>query len=152
MIKQDKGIKLGDNIKGIYGFEGTAKISRPLVGMKIPAGFPSPAQDYIEDSLDLNEFLVPRPSSTYFVRVDGDSMIDAGVFSGDILIVDRSLEAVNNKVVIAVIDSELTVKRLKIDNDRYFLVPDNKDYPAVEVEEWMNMTIWGVATYVIHKL
>lgn len=152
MIKQDKGIKLGDNIKGIYGFDGKTKVSRPLVGTKIPAGFPSPAQDYIEDSLDLNEFLVPRPASTYFVRVEGDSMIDAGIFSGDILVVDRSPEATHNKVVIAVIDNELTVKRLKIENGRYYLVPDNKEYPAVEIEEWMDMTIWGIATYVIHKL
>lgn len=152
MSKKDTGLRTDCSIKDIYKFDGQKKILRPLIGMKIPAGFPSPAQDYIEDTLDLNEHLIPHPSATYFVRVDGESMIDAGIYPNDILIVDRSLEATHNRVVIAFVEGELTVKRLKIDNGKYLLVPDNKDYPAINVEDWMDMSIWGVVTYVIHKL
>lgn len=152
MEERKKNVSLGCGIKGIYRYDGKKKVLRPLIGMKIPAGFPSPAQDYVEDSLDLNEHLVPRPASTYFVRVEGDSMIDAGIFPDDILIVDRSLEANHNKVVIAVVDNELTVKKLKIKNGKYYLVPENTNYPSIEIEEWMDMVIWGIATYVIHKL
>ncbi|MCB5231058.1 MAG: translesion error-prone DNA polymerase V autoproteolytic subunit [Candidatus Cloacimonetes bacterium] len=120
--------------------------------MKIPAGFPSPAQDYIEGTLDLNEFLISHPASTYFVRVEGNSMINAGIFPDDLLIVDRSLEPSHNKVVIALVDGELTVKRLKVIDGRYILAPENEDYEPIEVEEWMDMLVWGVVTYVIHKL
>ncbi|MBW6516710.1 MAG: translesion error-prone DNA polymerase V autoproteolytic subunit [Candidatus Cloacimonetes bacterium] len=141
-----------DTIKAIYRYDAKKKVLRPLIGMKIPAGFPSPAQDYIEDSLDLNEYLIPHPASTYFVRVDGDSMVNAGIYPDDILIVDRSLEASHNRVVIAFLDGELTVKRLQINNGRYLLVPDNKAYPSIQIEDWMEMTIWGVVSYVIHKV
>ena len=152
MKKTKPELKTDSSIKEIYRFDPRKKVLRPLIGMKIPAGFPSPAQDYIEDTLDLNEYLVPRPASTYFVRVDGNSMINAGIYPDDILIVDRSLEPANNRVVIAYVDGELTVKRLKISRGKYNLVPDNKDYPPIHIEDWMDMTIWGVATYVIHKL
>lgn len=152
MKKTKPELRTDTTIKEIYRFDPHKKVLRPLIGMKIPAGFPSPAQDYIEDTLDLNEYLVPRPASTYFVRVDGESMINAGIYPDDILIVDRSLEPTHNRVVIAYIDGELTVKRLKISRGKYHLVPDNKDYPSINIEDWMDMTIWGVATYVVHKL
>jgi DNA polymerase V len=152
MSKDDCRLKTDNSIKTVYRFDPAKKILRPLIGMKIPAGFPSPAQDYIEDSLDLNEYLISHPASTYFVRVEGNSMIDAGIHQDDILIVDRSLEASHNKIVIAFIDGELTVKRLKIIKGKYLLVPENRDYPSLQVEEWMDMTIWGVVTYVIHKV
>lgn len=152
MSKDKAGLKTDTTIKGIYRYDAKTKVLRPLIGMKVPAGFPSPAQDYIEDSLDLNEYLVSHPASTYFVRVDGESMINSGIYPDDILIVDRSLEATHNRVVIAFLDGELTVKRLKIKNGKYLLVPDNQAYPPIKIEEWMDMTIWGVVTYVIHKL
>ncbi len=152
MKRNEKDIKTDSSIKSIYRYDGKKKILRPLIGMKIPAGFPSPAQEYIEDSLDLNEYLIPHPASTYFVRVEGESMINSGIYPDDIIIVDRSLEPTNNRIVIANLNGELTVKRLKIMNDKYHLVPDNKDYPPLVIEDWMDMTIWGVATYVIHKL
>jgi DNA polymerase V len=152
MKKNEKEIKTDPSIKTIYRYDGKKKVLRPLIGMKIPAGFPSPAQEYIEDTLDLNEYLVPHPASTYFVRVEGESMINSGIYPDDIIIVDRSLEPSNNRIVIASLNGELTVKRLKIKNGKYHLVPDNKDYPPLIIEEWMDMTIWGVATYVIHKL
>ena len=152
MAKRKVAVTTDGSIKSIHRFDQKAKILRPLVGMKISAGFPSPAMDYIEDTLDLNELLIPHPTSTYFVRVEGESMLGAGINPEDVLIVDRSLEPSHNKVVIAFIDGELTLKRLKIVSGKYFLVPDNPKYPAIEIEEWMDMTIWGVATYVIHKL
>ena len=152
MKKEETIIKTDNSIKAIYRFDARKKVIRPLIGMKVPAGFPSPAQDYIEDSLDLNEHLVPHPASTYFVRVDGESMINAGIYPDDILVVDRSLEAAHNRVVIAFIDGELTVKRLKVKDGKYLLVPDNQEYPSIKIEEWMDMTIWGVVTYVIHKV
>ena len=126
-------IKTDGSVKEIWSFNPETKLSRPLVGAHVPAGFPSPAQDYIEGSLDLNEYLISHPTSTFFVRVDGYSMIEAGIFPDDILIVDRSLEAVNGKVVIAILDAELTVKRLKIINGIYWLYPENPEYQASQL-------------------
>lgn len=147
-----KKLKTDGTIKEILGFEPLSDLKRPLIGYKIPAGFPSPAQDFVEEYLDLNKYLISHPSATYFVRVEGNSMINAGVYSGDILIVDRSLEPVNNKIVVAILEGELTVKRLKIKNGKYYLLPENPDYKSLEIEDWMDMTIWGVVTYVIHQV
>ncbi len=131
----------------------TAGQQVPMIGAVVPAGFPSPAQDYIEDVLDLNELLIQHPAATYFVRVEGYSMLNAGIYPEDILIVDRSLDAVNGKIVIAVVDGEFTVKRLRIDkNGVCFLMPENADYEPVRIHEGMDFSIWGVVTNVIHKL
>src|SRR4030042_6039051 len=99
-------------ISKLYNFKNKTKVKLPLYISRIKAGFPSPADDYIEKELDLNEYLIKHPAATFFVRVEGNSMIDAGIHSGDILIVDKSLEAKNNKIVIAVVNGELTVKRI----------------------------------------
>jgi DNA polymerase V len=152
MPNSEKKIRTDHTIKSVSRYDPKSKVLRPLIGMKIPAGFPSPAQDYIEDTLDLNEYLINHPASTYFVRVEGNSMINAGIFPDDLLIVDRSIEPVHNRIVIALLDGELTVKRLKIISGRYFLAPENDDYKSIEVEEWMDMLVWGVVTYVIHKV
>ena len=101
----------------------------------VSAGFPSPADDYIEDKLDLNEYLVKHPAATFFVKVTGDSMIGAGIHPGDILIVDRSLTPVDKSVVIAVVDGELTVKRIRLGNGRVALVPENKAYDSLDIED-----------------
>ncbi|MCK9330027.1 MAG: translesion error-prone DNA polymerase V autoproteolytic subunit [Candidatus Cloacimonetes bacterium] len=122
-----------------------------FLGNNIPAGFPSPARDYIEDVLDLNELMIDDASATYFVRVEGYSMSLANIFPGDILVVDRGKEAYNNNIVIAVIDGELTVKRLKIIKNEYWLYPENNDYKPFKIEEWMDFLIWGIVTWVIHK-
>jgi len=131
--------------------ENTAYPELPFLGITVPAGFPSPARDYIENSLNLNELLVSHPASTYFVRVEGFSMVDANILHDDILIVDRSLEIIDNQIVIAIIDGEIIVKRLKIKNNEYWLCPENKDYQAVKVETWMDFCIWGVVTWILHK-
>ncbi len=145
-------IKSDGSIKSIHPYNGETKIVRPVLGTKIPAGFPSPALDYMEERLDIGKYLVPHPTSTYFVRVEGYSMINAGIFPDDILVVDRSLDAVNNKIVIAIIDGELTVKRLKIIDGIYWLCPENDDYKAFKIDEDIDFYIWGVVTYAVHKV
>lgn len=118
----------------------------------VPAGFPSPAADYAEGPLDLNHHLNPRPAATFFVRVSGDSMIGAGIHSGDLLIVDRSVTPKHGNVVIAVLNGELTVKRLQKEGCHLALVPENPDYPTIEIAEGMDFEIWGVVTKAIHYL
>jgi DNA polymerase V len=126
--------------------------SFPLYACKISAGFPSPADDYLESNLNLNHHLIKHPAATFFLRVEGDSMIGAGIHQGDLLVVDRSLEPTDGKIIIAVLDGDLTVKRLKIKNGVHILMPENKNYPPITIREEMNFSIWGVVTSVIHEL
>jgi DNA polymerase V len=116
----------------------------------VPAGFPSPADDYTDGQLDLNELLIQRPEATFFVRVEGDSMVGAGIHSGDLLIVDRSAEATGGEVVVAAIDGELTVKRVCRRDGALWLVAENDAYPPIEVTT--ELVIWGVVEHVIHKV
>lgn len=125
----------------------------PLFGSKVPAGFPSPADDYIEGTIDLNELLINHPSATFLVRASGHSMINAGIFENDILVVDRSEKAMPGKVVIAAIDGQLTVKRLtKTNAGNLVLMPENPDYEPILIEEGNDVHIWGVVTCVLHSL
>jgi len=124
----------------------------PLFITPVSAGFPSPADDYVEQGLDLNEFLIEHPSATFFVRAEGDSMVGAGINNGDILVVDRSLEARDGSVIIAVFNGEFTVKRLRKGAGRVYLVPDNPKFKVIEVTADADFQIWGVATTVIHSL
>jgi DNA polymerase V len=126
--------------------------SLPLALCHVEAGFPSPADDYMEGALDLNEHVIKHPSATYFVKASGDSMIGAGIFNGDLLIVDRSLEASSGKVVIAEVDGQLTVKRLLKLDDRFSLQSENSSYPPVDLQEGNEVVVWGVVTHVIHDL
>lgn len=123
----------------------------PLIEGKVPAGFPSPADDYLEEGIDLNEHLVSNPSATFMVRVSGESMRDAGIHPGDVLIVDRSVEASDGKIVIAIIDGQLTVKRLRKQQGQLLLQPENQDFPTLSISEEQDFMIWGVVTYIIHK-
>lgn len=124
----------------------------PLFENSIPAGFPSPAEDYLDKKLDLNEHLIRNPSATFFVRVSGTSMINAGIYDGDILVVDRSVEATDKHIVIGVVNGEFTVKRIRKKNSRIYLIPENENFQTVEVTEEMDFRIWGVVTYAVHKL
>jgi len=124
----------------------------PLFIERVPAGFPSPADDYIESNLDLNTYLIQHPAATFFVRVVGDSMIGAGIHSGDILIVDRSLEPTDKKVVIAIVNGELMVKRLRKLKGQLLLVPENDAYQPVPIEDGAELEIWGVVITVIHPV
>lgn len=123
----------------------------PLVGTAVKAGFPSPADDYIEDKLDLNEHLIAHPNATFYVKVSGESMLNAGIQDGDTLVVDRSLDARNDDIVIAAINGEFTVKRLVYRLSLPWLVPCNPVFPEIELTEEMDTVIWGVVTSVIHK-
>jgi len=126
---------------------------QPLFGTKVAAGFPSPADDHIEDSLDLNEHLIKNPSSTFYLRVSGESMIGAGIHEDDLLVVDRSLEPVDGKIVIAALDGELTVKRLKISKKTGItLLPENDNFDPIEISQDADFRIWGVVTNVIHQV
>ncbi len=132
------------DIRHIYCF--------PLFLAAIPAGFPSPADDYIDRKLDLNELLIRHPAATFFVRVAGDSMVGAGIHSGDILVVDRALPAEHNRVVIAAVNGELTVKRLSKQNGKLYLLPENDGFEPIEVTNEMQFEIWGVVAHVVHSL
>ena len=118
----------------------------------VPAGFPSPAADYEQDRLDLNRHLVKNPAATFFVRVTGDSMIGAGIHDGDLLVVDRSLEPRDKNVVIAVLDGEITVKRIRLTRGKIVLVPENENYFSHEITSENEFEVWGIVTNVIHKL
>ena len=139
-----------DGSDGKTGGDAAVKLS--FVLSTVQAGFPSPADDYVEKNLDLNELLVSHPAATFFVRVEGHSMIDAHIYSGDILIVDRSLSAANGQIVIALINGEFTVKRVSIEGEKLFLVPENPAFPKIAINPEDDFQIWGVVTYVIHKL
>lgn len=124
----------------------------PLYGSKVAAGFPSPAEDYVVDNLDLNEHLIKHPAATFLVRVTGTSMINAGIHEDDILIVDRSIEPAPGKIVIAAIDGQLTVKRLQKQGNEFVLAPENPNYQPIRVNEEANVYIWGVVSNVIHSV
>jgi len=142
----------GSSVKEIFPAECGASMPRPLFLSGVSAGFPSPADDYLDRKLDLNEHLVKNPAATFFVRVAGDSMTGAGINDNDILVVDRSLDPANDSIVIAVVNGELTVKRLLKNNNSCRLIAENPDYPDLEIGEETELEIWGVATYAIHSL
>ena len=124
----------------------------PLYACGVSAGFPSPADDYLEGALDLNEHLVRQPAATFFVRARGDSMEGAGIQDGDLLIVDRSLEATAGRIVIAALNGELTVKRLAQAEGRLRLEAENPAYAPIEFNVGDDVRLWGVVTNVIHAV
>lgn len=130
----------------------SSPLERPLYLSKVAAGFPSPGDNYVERRLDLNEHLVRHKEATFFVRVNGDSMTGAGIFDGDLLVVDRAVSPEAGRIVVAAINGELVVKRLKRDDGRVWLVSENPDYGAIEMTEGMEFVIWGVVTNAIHAL
>ena len=143
---------MNTKIQTVYIPDLSTKYQQSLFDARVPAGFPSPAADYEEDKLDLNKHLIKHPAATFFVRTIGDSMIGAGIHCGDLLIVDRSLEARDKSVVIAVVNGELTVKRIRIKKKKITLEPENESYRAQEINENMEFEVWGIVTSVIHKL
>ncbi len=124
----------------------------PFYQSNVPAGFPSPAEDFMDLDLNLQEYLIQHPSATFCVRVTGDSMRNAGIFSGDVMVVDRALEPKNNAVVLAVLNGEFTVKRIQKKDDALYLKPENENFQTIKISEEMNFMVWGVVTHVIHKL
>ena len=140
------------NVDAVYAPDLSTRYALPIFLGRLPAGFPSPADDYLEGKLDLNRHLIKHPAATFFVRVTGDSMIGAGIHSGDLLVVDRSLEPADKHVVVAVLDGELTVKRLFKQNGVLRLLPENQNYQPIEITAQQSIEIWGVVTSVIHSL
>ena len=124
---------------------------RPLYSSRVSAGFPSPASDYQEPPLDLNRHLISHPESTFFVKATGESMINANIHDGDLLIVDKSLSPQHGKIVIAVVNGELTVKRLNKENNKLFLMAENPRFKPILITEEMNLEILGIVTGVIHS-
>lgn len=124
-------------------------VELPLVGESVKAGFPSPAEDFSEVSIDLNVALLKNPASTFFCRVSGDSMSDMGINDGDLLVVDKSLEPQDGKVAVCYIDGEFTLKEIKIEQDCCWLIPANKNYQALKVTEDNEFVVWGIVTYAI---
>ena len=131
-------------------FESDLRI--PFVKEGVSAGFPSPAADFTETSIDLNKELSDNPLATFYIKVKGNSMIDAGINDSDVLVVDRSLEPQNNKIAICFIDGEFTVKRILVEQDCLYLMPENPNYSPIKVTEENQLIIWGMVTYVIKKL
>ena len=133
-------------------FDSTTKRFRiPLLNDSVSAGFPSPADDYTEENIDLNEHLISNPFSTFFLRVKGDSMINAGIKDKDLIIVDKSLIAKPGNIIIAMIDGEFTIKRLSIKNDELYLKAENNNYPDFRFKNHIDVQIWGVVIYSIHS-
>lgn len=124
----------------------------PLAVGKVQAGFPSPADDYLEETLDLNEHLIKHPAATFFVRVQGESMIDAGIHQNDLLIIDRSIIAKSNDLVVCILDGDFTLKRILFSGKTISLVPANRNYPLIKVGKEQDFEVWGVVKHVIHTV
>jgi len=136
----------------IFPVSRETKLNTPYIDQGISAGFPSPAQDFIDLSIDLNKELIKHPSSTFFGRVKGNSMRNAGISNGDLLIVDKSLNPTDGKIAVCYIDGEFTVKRLKVETDCCWLLPENEAYQPIRVTEENDFIVWGIVTYVIKAL
>ena len=136
--------QIGSGMREQASQNNVVKLQIPLFSSTVAAGVPSPAEDHIDDTLDLNDYMVQRPDTTFMLRVEGESMKNVGILPNDILIVDRSLEAKHNKIVIAALDGELTVKRLFHRGGLIKLLPENPAYPEIEIAEQADLKIWGV--------
>jgi DNA polymerase V len=136
----------------LYELSSSLPLALPLFLTAVSAGFPSPADDHLDCKLDLNAYLIQHPHATFLTRVEGDSMIEAGIHSGDLLIVDRALDATHGRVVIAAIEGELTVKRLVKRRGQVYLQAANSNYPPMMLHEQSNCTIMGVVVYAIHPV
>ena len=130
----------------------SSELELPYVVNGISAGFPSPADDFLDINIDLNKHLIKNPSTTFYGRVRGDSMKDAGIHDGDLLIIDKSLEPTNNKIAVCFIDGEFTVKRISIEKDVVWLIAENKNYEPIKVTKDNDLVIWGIVTTVIKQL
>ncbi len=136
----------------IYSADTETELSLPLLPTSISAGFPSPAMDFVDLSIDLNKQLIKHPSATYYGRVKGESMKNAGINDGDLLIIDKSLEPQDGKIAVCYIDGEFTIKRIKLDKDCCWLMPENEDYKPIKVTPENEFLIWGIVIHVIKSL
>ncbi len=135
-----------------YRYEKGIFVKLPFIENGIKAGFPSPAADFEGKRISLDKELIRNEVATFFARVDGDSMKDAGMSDGDLLVIDRSLEPSDGKIAVCMLDGEFTVKRLKVNETGVYLVPENTNYKEIKVEENQELVIWGIVTYVVKKV
>lgn len=135
----------------IHNIDLSSHLSLQFADEGIKAGFPSPAQDYLEQAIDLNKELIRHPASTFYGRVVGNSMRDEGIEDGDILVIDKSLELIDDDLAVCFIDGEFTVKRVRLETDAAWLVPSNSDYPLIKVTKDNDFMVWGIVTYTIKK-
>ncbi|HMZ46490.1 MAG TPA: translesion error-prone DNA polymerase V autoproteolytic subunit [Chitinophagaceae bacterium] len=133
----------------IYSALSETALELPFVGQNISAGFPSPALDFTDLGIDLNKHLIKHPSATFYGRAKGQSLKNAGINDGDLLIIDRSVEPINGKIAVCYIDGEFTAKRIKKTKNELWLMPENEDYKPIKIEEENNLIIWGIVTHVI---
>ena len=145
-------LKSGGSVKEIWSADISKHLELPFFDTKIQAGFPSPAEDHMEQRLDLNSLVIENPSATFFVRVAGESMKDVGINDGDILVVDRSIEKWENRIVVAVIDSEFTIKRFTRQNEIVVLKAENSEYPPINITSETDFSVWGVVCWTLKKL
>ena len=145
-------LKSDGSISKIWFADDSQGIELPFYDTKVQAGLPSPAEDHLEQRLDLNTLVIENPSATFFVRVAGESMKDIGITDGDILVVDRSIESWGNRIVVAVIDSEFTIKRFTTQNEAVVLEAENPDYSAIKITPEMDFSVWGVVSWTLKKL
>ena len=134
----------------LYTSDTSTTLNMPYFENGVSAGFPSPAEDHMHSKIDLNNLLIENPSATYYVRVNGDSMLGAGILSGDLLIVDRSIEVTNNCIVVAHLDGEFTVKRIKKIKNKIFLHAENNNYKPIEITKEIDFELFGVVAHAIH--
>ena len=146
-----KHLKLSGHFN-FYSVDRTAFKEISLFEGSVPAGFPSPAEDFVQERVSLDKILIKNQEATFFARVSGQSMIDAGINDKDLLVIDRSLEPINNKIAVCFIDGEFTVKRLRVDGAKVWLKPENPEYPIIEITEENDFLIWGVVTNVIKSV
>jgi DNA polymerase V len=139
------------NVEGVYFPDRATRCARPLFMTSVSAGFPSPAEDYVEGRLDLNRYLVKHPVETFYVRVSGDSMPGVGIGPGTILVVDRAVQADDGDIVIARVNDELCVKRLRIEEGRIRLMPENDAFDPIEVVEGVDFEVWGRVMHAIRS-
>lgn len=137
------------NILDFYSISTGTYLELPLIEQRISAGFPSPADDFLDISIDLNKELIKNPSATFFGRVNGDSMQDLGIDDGDLLIIDKSIEPTDGKIAVCFIDGEFTLKKIKTEKNFCLLVPANKKYKPIKVTENNEFIVWGIVKHVI---
>ncbi len=136
----------------IHSVKPEESINLSFMDNKVPAGFPSPAQDCDSDSIDLNRELIRRPSSTFCARVRGDSMIDCGIDDGDLIVIDKALTPHNGSIAVCFVDGDFTVKRIAIKSDGIYLMPANSRYQPMKVPEGSNFQVWGIVTHIIKSV
>jgi DNA polymerase V len=136
----------------IYSALSESEMALPYVDAGISAGFPSPALDFVDMTIDLNKHLIKHPSATFYGRVKGQSLKNAGITDGDLLVIDRSLHPVNGKIAVCYIDGEFTAKRISMSQGELWLLPENEDYQPIKIEKENNFVVWGIVTHVIKSL